>query len=847
MRTSMQCSIDKEVVGIVQSNSIDYLDLVFQLLANKNQFVPLKNKVFSNKIKYLGFSYIAIPDVKTGWYSPKYELCNDNEVAQISFTSGTEGEPKGVILTHKQLNDTVTRLVDVMEITSEIKEYVGVPVYHSFGYGRIRVCNHVGGKAFIPSAGFNPREIATMLSNNEINSISAVPTQWRILLQQHNLFAEIGQHLRWIEIGSQFMSEKEKKDLHSVFPNALIVQHYGLTEASRTSFLTISDNKCLSTVGMPSHDCELRINNLGLIEIKGTHVADYQITSQGQQKITDASGWFTTSDLGSISQGYLTFLGRADDIINIGGLKVSPDEVERELNTLMAVTSGIAITKIKDSIRGETLLLSLSPALFLDLDIVQKHLNSILTNMDLNLGSQVAYQLVSKFPVTDTGKLQRKKLSEQYTNQQVDIDTIDPNAKFSEKVKLHLKLDIIGDHDSFLSLNGDSLLLVILSIEVEQHIGYLPENWEALTFAKLDALRNKVQVVPKVSFGASIWVIALIICGLVAGELFLQTRSFYKTGRSAFNLINNESTVVHNQALGINTYRPNIEVKDFQTGEIKYDINELGLRSPDIDVSPSKDELRIAIVGASSVAGVYAQNNESTFPALLEKQLRINNKATTNVINGGIQGANLGAIMTITEKIIGPLKPRYIMVYTGLNDLAQVCRTKTKNSAPKTQSLFEMPSIPSWLMTADMLKKNTVFLRNGPTNKNAFLDVNTMETDWFKNDIEKLITTIKSSGASPVLITNARSYINVDEEDVAKLAEGSLYFYTCLDLQGVISAGKIFNDIIRDASYRNNVPLIDLALIMPGGNKYFVDGGHFTLAGEKFVADKLAEFFEAKK
>lgn len=841
----MQDVFDNKVIGIVQNNSIDYLDSVFQFLVNQNQFVPLRSKSFCQKIDYLHFDSVLIPGNKTGWYSPKFNLPHNNDIAQISFTSGTEGEPKGILLTHNQLGDTVSRLLEVMQISSEIKEYIGVPVYHSFGYGRIRVCNQVGGKAFIPSTGFNPQEIATMLANDEINSISAVPTQWRLLFQQQGLFEKTGKRIKWIEIGSQFMSEEEKESLRLIFPNALIVQHYGLTEASRSTFLTISDGINLSSVGKPTADCELRISSDGLIEVKGSHVANYQITSLGLKKITNQSGWFTTSDQGAIEDGYLSFLGRSDDIINIGGLKVSPDDLERSLHVQIGTNVSFAISKIKDNIRGETILLTLLPKHLPDLDNIQKQLHIILDNMGLNLGSQVSYQTIPELPVTDTGKIQRKKLSANYESSQQSTVALDPNAKMSEKVKHHLKLEEIEDFDSFLSLDGDSLLLVILSLEVEKHVGYLPDNWQALTFEQLDNLKSKKDSHSKIKLSATIWVIAFVICFLILGELALQTRSYLKTGRSAFNLLNNESTVVKNPTLGIKTYRPNLQVKDVKTNQIKYDINNLGLRSPNISLIPSENELRIAIVGASSVAGVYAKNNNNTFPALLEAQLLSNSDDTINVINGGIQGANLKAITVLTDKIISPLKPNYIVVYTGLNDLAQVCRTKTENTTTKSRALFNVPRPPSWLMTADMLQKNTVFLRTSPRNKNAYLDVNTMDTSWFKSGIEKLVQTIKLSGATPVLMTNARSYINVEPNQVEKLAEGSLYFYTCLDLAGVIKAGKVFNDIIRESSVRNNIPLIDLASKMPGGNDYFVDGGHFTLKGEKFVANQLADFVES--
>jgi len=837
----------KEVIGIIQLNSIEYLEEVFRALIQNKEFIPLKNEKFFEQVRYFDFNKIVTPEQKTGWYAPNYKLGNGDNVAQISFTSGTEGEPKGIILTHQNLHNTVVRLIDIMQITSDIKEYVGVPVYHSFGYGRVRVCNHVGGRVFIPESGFNPQEISKLLSNGEINAISAVPTLWRILLQQQHLFLKIGQNIRWIEIGSQFMSEDEKRELCRIFPNARIVQHYGLTEASRSTFLVISEGENLKTVGEPTGDSELRINESGRIEVRGSHVAKYQVNSTGLEKITNDDGWFITNDLGQLNQGFLSFLGRADDIINIGGLKVSPEKIERKLFKLLDISFGLAITKIDDIIRGETLLLNILTEHSSKLIKIQECIHILLTDMNIKLGGQVSVQVLSKFPVTDTGKIQRKVLSERYHQQVNETKDIDALASLTEKLMHNLELPFISDLDSFLSINGDSLLLMIMSIEIEKHIGYLPENWEAMSFghlnvfAKIDDEPFEKKIYP---YG---WVLVILICTLIIGELFLQTRSHVNTGRSAFNLINDESTVVFNKELGVKTYRPNIQIRDYKTGRIKYDINQLGLRSPAIEKQPTKEELRIAVVGASTVAGAYADTNYSTFPALLEQRLRNKNSNLVNVINGGVDGLTLSGITSITEKIILPLKPQYVAIYTGFNDITSICHKKNSNSVSKLQPLLNPPQMPNWLMTADMIKKNTVSLREAPKNKNTYIDVDTVDATWYRNAVESIVTKIISHGVTPVLMTNARSYVNVERAKARELATTSLYYYYCLDLNGIIKVGEKFNNSIRDVARMHNLPLIDIAKTMPGGREYFVDGGHFTLKGEEFVAQQLSEFFQSNK
>src|SRR5690606_37233375 len=137
------------------------------------------------------------------------------------LTSGTEGEPKGVLLTHGNPGDVVARLDSGMQVDAQIREYVGLPVYHSFVFGRCRAVSAAGGRAFLPPRGFSPVEITAMLEAGQINAISALPSLWRVLLSARAVTPEAGRRVRWIEIGSQAMSASEKQALVALFPEAI--------------------------------------------------------------------------------------------------------------------------------------------------------------------------------------------------------------------------------------------------------------------------------------------------------------------------------------------------------------------------------------------------------------------------------------------------------------------------------------------------------------------------------------------------------------------------------------------------------------------------------------------------
>ncbi|MCW8889144.1 MAG: long-chain fatty acid--CoA ligase, partial [Sedimenticola sp.] len=212
-----------QVTGIVRNNSIDYIKHVFNAFNRNEIVVPINRASDITNNKGLAVASIIKPEADHGWYAEPQPLIFNDNIAQISFTSGTQGEPKGIMLTHSNLADVINRLNHVMSIDSTIREYIGIPIYHSFGFGRVRACLSSGGQIYIPPSGFNPIEIKELLKNNKINAVSAVPTLWRVLLNDPRLIGEQGKKVKWIEIGSQYMSMEEKEKMKNIFPNAMIV------------------------------------------------------------------------------------------------------------------------------------------------------------------------------------------------------------------------------------------------------------------------------------------------------------------------------------------------------------------------------------------------------------------------------------------------------------------------------------------------------------------------------------------------------------------------------------------------------------------------------------------------
>ncbi len=486
--------------AVVRRNSITFVEQVFALYAARRPLVLVSSAAQVDHLPGLAIDRCIDPGEKSGWFTAHHPIILDDLPAQISYTSGTEGLPKGILLSYRNLGYTTERIIEQMQMTAEVREYVGVPATFSFGMARYRAVSAVGGKAYLPPRGFDPLELARMLAAGEVNALSAVPTLLRILLADPAIIGPAGKKLRWMEIGSQHMTAEEKRRIREMFPNALIVQHYGLTEASRSTFLQISGapDEMLESVGRPVGDGEIQLAPDGRIRIRGPQVAKSRVDGEGLHDLTDADGWLQTNDLGHLQDEFLFFDGRADDLINCGGQKVVPDQLEERIRSRIRPGTQIAVAKVPDAQRGDGVLV----ALVGEVDAVAQvktAATEALQEMGISAGSALHVLALDSLPVTGTGKVQRRVLAEQFALRKVtDPERPAGNDDQIEDVKSLFQFEFpgqeVGDDDTFETLGGDSLHYIQFSLAFESRFGQLPDQWEKLTVAEL---QQQVKVAEK--------------------------------------------------------------------------------------------------------------------------------------------------------------------------------------------------------------------------------------------------------------------------------------------------------------------------------------------------------------
>jgi Acyl-CoA synthetases (AMP-forming)/AMP-acid ligases II len=248
---------------------------------------------------------------------------DENDIADIIYTTGTTGEPKGVVLTHKNELSAANNINSFINNKEDDIEILVLPISHSFGLGRLR-CVMLKGGTIIMSGGFaNLKKFYAELDKHNIVGFGMVPAGWRYLFQMSGKkIAKYANQLKYLEIGSAFMPIEDKKLLMDLLPNTRICMHYGLTEASRSTFISFRDEEGhLNSIGKEIGGSKIKIfdengkecncGEEGELCVKGSHVCDAYWNDMDKYLESFYGEYFRTGDWAyKDDKGYIYLISR---------------------------------------------------------------------------------------------------------------------------------------------------------------------------------------------------------------------------------------------------------------------------------------------------------------------------------------------------------------------------------------------------------------------------------------------------------------------------------------------------------------------------------------------------------
>lgn len=286
-----------------------------------------------------------------------YIVPGEEDTAEILFTTGTTGKPKGVVLPYRAVFHIWSNTIEGVGLREDDRVLLPLPLHHSAGLRILRAVLYKGATAVLQNGFLFAKEIEYNLDTHHCTAMAVVPASIQtIRMQMQDRFAEIIGRLRYVEACAGALTPRQRKELVALLPDTVIYNTWGSSETGGALFLNVSrvakETKTAQTVsssnldkmqslGKPLPGIEAavldehgqvtagRSEHPGRLALKGGmqmsgYWNDPQLTKQALR-----DGWLVTGDLVFMDEdGYVYLAGRADDMINVGGEKVFPAQVE---------------------------------------------------------------------------------------------------------------------------------------------------------------------------------------------------------------------------------------------------------------------------------------------------------------------------------------------------------------------------------------------------------------------------------------------------------------------------------------------------------------------------------------
>ena len=344
-----------------------------------------------------------------------------SEIADILFTTGTTGAPKGVALSYLNLAAAARNINEFIGNTAEDIELLALPVSHSFGLGRMRCALTKGATIVMLGSFANVKKFFNEMKRCHVTMFAIVPASWGFIKKMSGKYiGKYADQLKFIEIGSSFMPKEEKEFLMELLPHTRICMHYGSTEASRSAFMEFQAYKDnLLSAGKASPHTEIKIfspegkplplGEEGEVCVKGDHVTCSYWNETPERFASDFyNGFFRMGDCATMdADGNIYLKSRIKEMINVGGKKVSPMEVEDILNTISGIKESACIG-IPDPgiVLGEVV----KAFIVADESLTNEEILSQLKPQLEVYKLPIEIERISEIPKTNSGKIQRLKL-----------------------------------------------------------------------------------------------------------------------------------------------------------------------------------------------------------------------------------------------------------------------------------------------------------------------------------------------------------------------------------------------------------------------------------------------------
>jgi acyl-CoA synthetase (AMP-forming)/AMP-acid ligase II len=347
-----------------------------------------------------------------------------DDVALILHTSGSTGRPKRVPLTHAQLSISARNVAQTYQLTAKDVSLCVMPLFHVHGLVASTLATLATGGTVVVPAKFNPLSFWRVAGDYGATWYSAVPTIHQLLASRAQPGAKPAgaEKLRFIRSCSASLSPQLMSDLETAF-GAPVLEAYGMTEAAHQMAsnplppaahkpASVGPNTGTTTIGiMDGAGNLLNAGERGEVVIRGANVISGYENNPDANASSFVNGWFRTGDQGYLDEdGYLLLTGRLKEMINRGGEKIAPREIDEVLLGHPAVAEAVAFGT-PHQMWGE----EVAAAVVLKSDATEADLIAYCKERMADFKRPKQIHITTAIPRTATGKIQRRVVAEAFS------------------------------------------------------------------------------------------------------------------------------------------------------------------------------------------------------------------------------------------------------------------------------------------------------------------------------------------------------------------------------------------------------------------------------------------------
>ena len=346
------------------------------------------------------------------------------DLAALVYTSGSTGEPKGVMVTHGNITSSAAAICEYLELTDADVILNALPLAFSYSLGQLTTAFHVGATMVLERSFAYPAAILDTMARERVTGLPLVPTIATLLLQ-HDLRSHCLPHLRYITNAAAALTASKLHGLRDAFPQAQVYSMYGQTECHRISYLPpnqIDERPGSVGIAIPGSDVFIvddrgrRVprGTIGELVVRGPHVMkgywNKPTLTAAVLRPCNAPGGpaYYTGDLFRMdADGFLYFVDRKDDVIKTRGEKVAPRQIEEVIAQLTGVAE-VSAFGVLDEILGEAVAVAVTPVPGAQLTErqIRRH---CLERLEPFMVPKVV-DIRDALPMTATGKISRRTL-----------------------------------------------------------------------------------------------------------------------------------------------------------------------------------------------------------------------------------------------------------------------------------------------------------------------------------------------------------------------------------------------------------------------------------------------------